>query len=239
MKNIAVAALSLGLLASASVAQAAPVSVDAGQFVLSYDDSFLPGATVSFDAGVITFTNVNVSASSTGGDTEPVIGSSSFNSYLGNPFPIVLTAKAGYKITSVTETVMGGYGLSSPSLSGGSAASIGALSYWLNPVTMDMLGLNVPNDGPHILPEGYEMGSGSMTGSSTLDIAGGLSSVALTSIDFVAIAYAPEAGAGAMSSLTEYKVGAQVTAVPEPEVIGLLLAGLGVVGATMARRRQS
>lgn len=249
MKPVALALLSLSALAATPVVQAAPVNVDAGQYVITYDDAFLTGATVSFSSGLLRFDGLMVDATVnfwSGG--EPVANYIAFNSYEGRPFPLVLTPKAGFQISGLTETVTGLYALSGSGAAGqqewGPLAGIGAASYWLHQPSMNMLGLNVSVDGPRTLQDGVVAGGGELLGSGSLDVLAEMQTqglapgaIALSAIELGAVAFAPAEGSAAHVRLTGYQLGVQVTAVPEPEVLGLMLAGLGVVGVSMARRR--
>ena len=67
MKNVVIAALSAGLLGVLPAAQAASVSIDAGNYVLSYEDTFLTGATVSTSGGDVTFSNLSYNTYALGG----------------------------------------------------------------------------------------------------------------------------------------------------------------------------
>lgn len=228
MNKISIA-LSLGLL-SAVPAFAAPVTIDAGNFELTYRDEF--GLNITFANGVFTLNGAGLSVSAdaqTPEDSDYV----AVDSYNGKPFPILITPKAGYQIAGVTESIFGNFSASLGQTPGGSA-SIGAslVSYWVHGVGLDTVVNNEPLWAT-TLAAGQMQGSFSATGS--VGFGGSNGTVALSALS--AYIAAGVNGGQASGELTTYQLGVAVAPVPEPETLGLLLAGLGVVGFTMARRR--
>jgi hypothetical protein len=239
VKKSAVAALVLGVSSLLSVAQAAPVTVDASTYTLTYDDSFLtvaPGVTPSVTAvgDVVTFSGASV------GVGAPLLGnpfvqvSYGIDSYNGRPFPIILTAKAGYKITSVSEALSGSYyGVVSPEAEGSAMAGTNLNSYWIGD---DDVVLN--NGGSNLFLNLTAPGTaqGTYTAGGTLALAP-TQRARLSAIDF--FMFATAAGSGmAQSSITRYNLNVQTAAVPEPETYALVLAGLMVAGVAVRRARQ-
>lgn len=246
MNKFAVALLSLGLLGALPAAHAAPVSVDAGTFVFSYDDSFMAGATFSYDAGVFRFSGLDYVAKAYGGsvDTEAALSMGSFNSYEGRPFPISIVAKAGYQVTGLTETVLGSYSLQAgqgeDSVAG---ASIGLVSRWLYADGVVPLGQNTPFNISPVLSNGQGPVSGAFQASGALDFSSVIASehltpgtVVLSSLDVLAGTGAHNEGSSAIASMSQYQIGVVVSPVPEPESLGMLIAGLGLVGVMAGRR---
>lgn len=245
MKKLAIAALSLGLLGAVSAAHAAPVTIDAGNFELTYQDEFLTGLSLTYADGVFSLTGPGLVANATGGvDAEPSFGILSVNSYTGL-FPILLAPKAGYQISGVTESVLGSYSASAGSSEGASAmVSAGLVSRWVYLNGADMLGQNIAGTVAAALAAGDAPVQGSFIATGAVDFMPQMASlnlapgtVGLSSLDVLVGAGAQGNGSAAAGTLTTYRLGVAVTAVPEPEALGLLLAGLGVVGVALGRRR--
>jgi hypothetical protein len=243
VKKFAVAALSLGLLGALPAAQAATVSVDAGTFVFSYDDSFLAGSSFSNVGNSFTFGGLGLTATAVGDVNEMDVASKSADGYLGVGFPITITAKAGYQITGLTESVAGRYEAVAGSAQDAAAGLSGSLvSRWVYADGVVPLGQNTPSQVGFVLA-GQNGISGTYTASGTLDFlpviaSEGLApgSIVLSSLYLQAFAAAHGTGSGAVATLDHYQIGVQTAAVPEPESVALLLAGLAVVGAAAVRR---
>lgn len=234
MKKFAVAALMLGVSSLMSVAQAAPVTVDAATYTLTYDDSFLSGSpTVGVAGDAVTFGGATAVAAS------PLLGSPSFvsygiDSYNGKPFPIILTAKSGFKITGLTETVSGLYNAAvSPTAAGTAMSGAGFQSFWVaNDVVQGNSGnkllANLSSDAQPF----SSTGAYDVTGA--LSLASSASKVNLSATGFMIFANASGTGL-AQTTLSSYKLNVQTSAVPEPEMLGLVLAGLGVAAFSLRR----
>jgi hypothetical protein len=234
VKNVVIAALSAGLLGVLPAAQAASVSIDAGNYVLSYEDTFLTGATVSTSGGDVTFSNLSYNTYALGGilETNGVVGS--FDSYAGKPFPIVITPKAGVTITGLTETVAGEHRASAADSQGSQAGVVaGLVSRWVVVNGADMLGQNTPYTIVSLTAGQSSLGAHSASGSLSFAAS---QPIGLSALDLLLGAGAVGQGSAAYASLQQYKIGIQTAAVPEPEVMALVLAGLGVVA--YQRRRQ-
>jgi hypothetical protein len=233
VKKFAVIALSLGLLGALPVAQAASVSVDAGSFVLSYEDTFLPSSAVSVNAGVVTFSGLAYEALAINGISGIY---DSFDGYAGKPYPITITAKAGFDITSVTESISGDFRASAGEPDGMAGALAGFVSRWVKVDGADILGQQTPNQLLAGL-RGGQYASGDYTVSSSLNI-GVPGAIALSSLELIG-------NAGAMGqstaylSLKQYQIGVQTaTAVPEPGAMALVLAGIAVAGLKLRRGKK-
>jgi hypothetical protein len=246
VKKFAVIALSLGFMGVLPAAQATPVTVDAGTFTLTYDSSYLAGSSFSFDGGVFSFTGAlaNVSASAAG--TPESYAGGSFNGWNGGVYPILLTPKAGYQIAGVAEAVSGIYSIDG-GVAGGSGGAVvlgGFVSNWLLLDGVYTLGQNVQGNMFTALA-GQVQGESAFKVGGAVDFSAAMSSlklspgaVVLSSIDFSFGALASGAGASASGTAEQYQLSVKTSMVPEPESLGLLLAGLGVVGFKLSRRQQ-
>jgi PEP-CTERM motif len=242
VKKFAVIALSLGLLGALPTVQATPVSVDAGTFTFTYDDSFLAGSTFSTNGGLFTFSNLLYAAVAASPDVPVAAAGDNFNGWNGGIYPIVLTPKAGYQITGLTESASGAY----LAVGGEGSAGVGGgfISNWLLLDGVYSLGQNVQGAGV-MVTAGQVDSKPSFTVGGSLDFAQVMAaqnlqpgSVVLSSIDFSIYAAADGQGAAAGGWIKQYQLGITTAAVPEPETLGLLLAGLGVVGFKLGRRKQ-
>ncbi|MBI5925767.1 MAG: PEP-CTERM sorting domain-containing protein [Aquabacterium sp.] len=236
MKKFAVAALMLAVSSSMSVANAAPVTVDAATYTLTYDNSFLAGVpSVGVVGDAVTFGGASAVAASPLLGT-PSVAAYAIDSYNGNPFPIIVTAKAGYKITGLTETVSGLYNaFVSPTAAGTAMSGAGFQSFWVaNDVVQGNSGsqllANVSADAQPF------SASGAYDVSGTLALASSASTVNMSATGFMIFADATGSGL-AQTSLSSYKLNVQTAAVPEPEMLGLMLAGLGVAVFSLRRHR--
>lgn len=239
MKKFAVVALSLGLLGALPVAQAAAVSVDAGSFVLSYEDTFLPGASVSVSAGVVTFSGLGYSTYVPGyapGGFNGFVGS--FDSY-GKPYPIIITAKAGFDIASLTESVSGEFLAKAVGQGSQAGAGAGLVSRWVTLDGADLLGQNSPNQQlAGVTADQVANGNYTVSGSLNIGVPG---AIALSALDLIGGVGAIGAyGTVARVSISQYQIGVQTAAaVPEPGALALVLAGVGVVGLKLRRSKQA
>lgn len=247
MNKIAIAALSLGLLGAMSATHAAPVTIDAGNFEFTYHNEYLAGLSLSYADGFFTLSGPGLLASATGGANEVDVQGLSSSSVSSSFLPIVLTPKAGYQISGVTESVLGYYSASvGQSVDGSASVIAGLVSRWANVSGMEFLGMNVPVATAAVLTDGDAPAQGSFIGTGSLDFLPTMASlnlapgaVALAALDVVVGAAASGNGSQASGVLTAYRLGVAVTPVPEPQAIGMLLAGLGVVGVVgVARGRR-
>jgi hypothetical protein len=247
VKKIAVAVLSLSLLGALPSAQAAAVSVDAGTFTFTYDDSFLAGSSFSSAGGVFTFSGLNYLAAALGNVVPLSSSGGTFDGYFGKPAPILITPKAGYQIIGLTESVSGYYvAASGPDQSSfaGAAGSVG--SYWVYQNGVTPLDSKPASQGGFASAQGPTQIGGAYTASVSQNflptiasehLAPGAIMLSATELRATAVAYGT--GSGAVASLNQYQIGVQTAAVPEPEVLALVLAGLGVVGLRLGRRNQA
>ncbi|MDO9235090.1 MAG: PEP-CTERM sorting domain-containing protein [Aquabacterium sp.] len=230
MKKFATTALSLLILGAVSLAHAAPVVVDAGTYTLTYDSSFLGFApTVSVSGDAVSFSGGTMSVNAVGNDDQSA--SFALDSYNGNPFPIFLSAKAGYKIAGLSETLSGSYDVD---VSVGSVQSgAGFVSYWVSG------GVVQGNSGSKLLADTTSASvNGDYAASSAFSFA---SPTQLASLSAISLAsFAKTTGDGvAFVSANKYSVNVQTTAVPEPETVTLMLAGLGVACFRTSRNRRA
>jgi len=245
VKKIAVAVLSLSLLGALPSAHAAAVSVDAGTFTFTYDDSFLAGASFSSAGGVFTFSGLSYQAAALGDAVTQATSGGTFDGYFGKPTPILITPKAGYQITGLTESISGRYSAAAGADQGSIAGAAGsAISYWVYQNGVTPLGPNVVSQAAVVFAGDAQIG-GNYSVSGSLNFLPVIASehlapgaIILSATDIRASALAFGARSGAAATLNQYQIGVQTAAVPEPEVLALVLAGLGVVGLRLGRRNQ-
>lgn len=244
MKKFAVAALSLALLSVLPAAQAATVSVDAGNYVFSYDDSFLTGSIFASGGNVFTFAGLSYLASTPGNE----LSVASFDGYAGKPYPIVITPKAGYQIVGVTEAIFGQASATAGAGEGAVAGvSAGLVSRWVLREGVFPLGQNTPFDVAAVAVAGGPTVSGNYAVSGSLDFGPAISAdnlapgaVVLSALDLVVNTAVSGVGGSATGSLIAYQIGvraAPTAPVPEPQSVALLLAGLGFLGYKLATRK--
>lgn len=234
MKKTVIASLALGLLGSLSAAQAAPVVVDAGSYYLSFDDSFMPGISFTVANGGVTFSGLGLETSVDGVE---LTANGDGMAYGYDDLPVLsLFAKEGYVISGVSESVTGSYSGSAASTEeGGSVLLAGVNSVWVSLLDGADLGENLAVAVPVGLQAGQGPVSGDYSTSHGLAFAP-VSAVLMSKMDISVQAWSL-GGAKASGSLNTYTLNAQTSLVPEPAGLALVLAGLGVVGFTWARRR--
>jgi hypothetical protein len=206
--------LSLGLLGALPSAQAAAVSVDAGTFTFTYDDSFLAGSSFSSAGGVFTFSGLNYLATAVGNATPTDSSGGTFDGYYGKPAPILITPKAGYQITGLTESIAGRYAAAAGGEQGSMAGAAGsALSYWVYQNGVTPLGLNVVSRAGFVSAGDAPVGGG-YTASASLDFLPVIAAehlapgtIMLSATDIRASVLALGAGSGATASLNQYQIG--------------------------------
>jgi hypothetical protein len=212
VKRIAQIAVGLSLTAL-SVAHAAVQVVDTTAYAISYEDTVF-------------------SFSSLAGLTVRLPESPSTTDFAGGSFQIAtdgplltLTAKSGYQITGVGQTLTGSVDVMAPA-----QAVLFARTTWAEPATSTLFANELLDPA---------LGSGAFVRSSVAD-ASGASGKSLTLVDLNwAVALDNSQGGSGSVGLSAYKLNvhtvSDVSPVPEPEGIALALAGLGVV---MLRRRE-
>ena len=227
-------------------AQATPVTVDAGTFTLTYDDSFLAGTSFSLVGSVFSFSGALASVSASASGTSESYAGGSFNGWNGGVYPIVLTPKAGYQIAGVAESVSGTYSIDGGVAGGDGAAVVlgGFVSNWVLLDGVYTLGQNVKGTMVTALAGQTEVDAKFNVGGD-VDFTAAIGAlklspgaVVLSSIDFSFGALASGTGASASGTAEQYQLSVKTSMVPEPELLGLLLAGLGVVGLKLSRRQQ-
>ena len=236
MNKLAIAALSLGLLATAPATFAAPVTIDAGNFQLTYQDELLAGLTLSYASGVFTVSGAGLTATASGEGQEFDVAVLPLDSYGGKPFPIILTPKAGFQIAGVTETVKGSYQATAGQGESVAGITAGFVSRWVDTNGLDPLWQNTAFTLGAAEPG--QSASGAFEASAFIGFTPVTTrTVALSALDVIVNAAATGAGSQASGTVTTYQLGVSVTPVPEPEALALMLAGLGVVGFSLSRRR--
>jgi len=133
-------------------------------------------------------------------------------------------------------------GLADGSIAGASGSLV---SYWVYQNGGTPLGQNVASQVGY-LSAGQPQTGGAYTASASLNFLPVIASenlapgtIILSSTDLRANAVAFGSGSVAGASLNQYQIGVQTAAVPEPETVALVLAGLGVVALKLGRRNKA
>lgn len=209
--------LGLGLLASASLAQAAPITLYGNGFSLSYDDA----QTGLYGAGALSgsqdtfyFQPTAFSAFSAGGTVNVNAG-----------LQFTITAASGYSIVGVQFSEWGNY-----FLSGGGEVSVAASLAVLDLDTLGGLGV------------GFAMPFNQVGGTTVWSEAGQLSG--LTPAQALAVTYDNSLGASPANGIgfiQKNYVGFHILteANPVPEPAGLALLAIGAAAAWAGRRRRA
>jgi MYXO-CTERM domain-containing protein len=216
VKRIAQVLVGLSLTAL-TVAHAAVQVVDTTAYAISYDDTVFSFSSV---AGLSLKLPDALSTTDVAGDTYQVGASGPL---------LTLSAKSGYLITGVGQTLSGSVDVSAPAL-----AVVYARTAWAEPSTSSLFANELLDP---------ELGSGAFVRSSMAD-ATGTSGKYLTLVNLAwAVAVDNSNGGAGLVSLNSYKLNVQtmtvgsVSPVPEPEGIALALAG--VVLLALRRRVRS
>ncbi|MEY4766670.1 MAG: hypothetical protein RI907_3343 [Pseudomonadota bacterium] len=243
VSKIAVAALALF---GAHAAQAVVITTgDLGHYTITIDTSFFEATNVHAEAGGLTLgtSGYGVMAASDGARVGQFARNYGYaDGETASPVLITINAASGYVVTGVTESLIG-TAYSNASVAGSVAKGI--LNYdsrWKSSANGGETFAS--NDGPlqalvidavGVSPETLRDFNLKLTTSF-----GNLAGATVTMSDASLTMLAKVIGGGAVSDfgLDKYKLNVTVSAVPEPESLALLLAGVGVVGLTMNRRKQ-
>ncbi len=237
--------LALGFAAVS--AQAAMVTKDLGDVSVTVDESFL--SAFSFQALgselVISTEKFNAAAPSGGLDFNFLSGAYDPSGLPGAAWMVVTSNTSDLVITGLKETVSGIYsGRVAAGSANTAAAGLDFVSNWSPAGVAVPLFTPANGNGVQVLALTGDISAASDEGSFKVSASssfGGQSSVAMTSF-FVGLGAVISGNASASISATQYRVSfttADATAVPEPENVALILAGLGVVGMRLSRRAKA
>lgn len=207
-------------------ALAATQTLDAGNYTISYDDSLLGlfGTPTLSASGDLVFTP----SGSPGFSAQTSSGMTFTNSTVA----LTITADAGYKLTSFNLLEKGDYyKLGSDS----EVAVFGQLRVQDLGSSSANLSSNIASATPLNVTSSFsKLATTDWTASASV---GQLSTDrAIVSIENILGAYVPTSGYAFIEKKSAV-LDINVTAVPEPQSFAMLLAGLGVVGAMVRRRR--
>jgi hypothetical protein len=237
--------LALGFAAVS--AQAAMVTKDLGDVSVTVDESFL--SAFSFQALgselVISTEAFNASAPSGGLDYSVVSKAYDPSGLPGSAWMVVTSNTSDLVITGLKESISGIYsGRVAAGSTNTAAAGLDFASNW-SPANV-AVPLFTPANGASSQVLDLSGASGSDAIESSFKVSAsssfsGQSSVAMTSFIVNLLGVVSGNAAGSISA-TQYRVSfttADATAVPEPENVALILAGLGVVGLRLSRRAKA
>jgi hypothetical protein len=234
----------LKILATLTVAAASAIgapafaaiqTVDAVGYTFSFDD-VLWGTTAhtnfASNENVFSFSNLGYStyAFGTGDQTGSKYSVQIFDA-------VTITAKDGYQLTGVVSTATGlVYATSSGTVGNAASAFTAPATLWSTNVGTfsSTSAVVVSTSASGAGSNGYE--AYTSTDPSAASFALGTTNASLN-YQFYGFASATGKGSLALASQDTASFAVSVTAVPEPESYAMLLAGLGVVGVTVRRRR--
>lgn len=198
------------LATTGACALAAPVTLNTSTFDITYDDALLSGATLALSGGSLVFTGLD--------NVTNLTQLSSLNGILAT-----VTAKSGYQLNGFTGVFSAdyAYGVDQAGLVG-----LELSTFWdkdVNSVTQRSTALISP-----------AFGSGTVSVANSVAFVSGTTVANLLHVDVNAVALG-----GAITPKT-ISLSIQTSAVPEPESMGLALAGLLVAGGvSLSRRRKA
>lgn len=244
MKKFAIIAI-LGSIYATS-ASAAIQNVNASGFTFSYDDSYW-NSPVSQSGNTVTFTNLGLSGTVLGAGTETVYGGFGFEGF------VTIKANAGEQISQIVTSGLGNTTLTVGS--GGGFSASGTIPYVNSGFGyMGNFGSTWVSNQESYVGSGSAViigGSSNNTPGETVTgtamyldypfsgfVAGTTMATGLT-FGAVNLAAMGE-GSSAQSSIDSISYTVSVSSinpVPEPETYAMLLAGLGLIGAAVKRRK--
>jgi hypothetical protein len=244
MKKSAVA---IALLLSAFASSSFAGTFETSQFVVTYNDDFwgLSDGTLATGSGnTLTFSNQGLTATAT------TKGNYQFGGYLANTYqfdtlPFTVVAKAGYQVSSLTFGATGSASVTTTNntLGYAHANDFSALSWSAYKSPSDFVNGSTTLYSTALLREKGVSSSdtpsapGAYSVQDTIAFGKGVGQVDLAyDINGYVDAYKSGSVASVSRDTTFFTVA--VTAVPEPETYAMLLAGLGMIG-TMVRRRKA
>ncbi|UCV18456.1 PEP-CTERM sorting domain-containing protein [Ferribacterium limneticum] len=201
-------------------ALAATQTLDAGNYTISYDDSFLG----LFGTPTLTASGISFA---TGG----VPGFTAVNSVLEATVSLTITADAGYKLTSFNLGEKGSYFKvdNSSSVFVGGNLTVQDLVNTSSSVIKDIV--TVPLTDTTTFNSQFHVSTWNASTSAHLETAKAAVSI------FDVLGAIPANGGYASIGKTNVILDVGVAAVPEPQSFAMLLAGLGIIGAVARRRR--
>ena len=219
MLSLHKAFLALGLLSCVSVAQAAPILLNADHFSVAYDGAQLGPYKPAFLSGsqdTVYFQSSSFKATSPGVQ-------SAHDVLLQRP----LTIDPGYVFSGLSFTERGNY-----YLSGGGAASVATVVTLTNPATLDSAVLNLNSGSLFNVMQGLTLWElGGVLG----PIGQGAQQTLQITLDSTLFSSAPTGLAFIQNTYVGFQIMTEAAAVPEPTSLALLLAGF--LAATLAGRR--
>lgn len=214
-------ALAAAFVSTSSIA--ATKTLDAGNYTISYDDSVLGlfGTPTLNSAGNLVF-----APSGSPGFTAQ---SDSGWKFANSTIALTITADAGYKLTNFSLTEQGDYMV----IGSGMVGVGGQLR------AIDLVGGNktytsaISSSAPLTATTGFPPVTTDWTATSSLGLT---TTKAVVSIQSILGARTTAGNSYAFIEKNGVNLGVNVMPVPEPETYGMLLAGLGVIGAISRRR---
>ncbi len=237
--------LALGFAAMS--AQAAMVTRDLGDVSVTVDESFLSSFSIQAQGNelVINTEAFNAAAPSGGLDYSIVSAAYDPSGVPGSAWMVVTSNTSDLVITGLKESISGIYsGRVAAGSTNTAAAGLDFVSNW-SPAGV-AVPLFTPANGASSQVLDLSGASGSTAVESSFKVSAsssfsGQSSVAMTSF-LVNLGAMISGNASGSISASQYRVSfttADATAVPEPQNVALILAGLGVVGLRLSRRAKA
>lgn len=222
MLSLRKALFSVGLLSCVTLAQAAPITLNADHFSITYDDA----AVGLYKQGLLSgsldtvYFRPNTFSALSGGAAASTQAS----------LQLTLTVDPGYAFSGLTYTERGDY-----FRFGGGAVDVAASLQAVNAATADSAILNLAPGMPLMQPGNSTPWE--LTGELSLQNLGTPQTVLIT-LDNALFASASNGGLGFIQkTYVGFRVATDAVAVPEPTSLALLLAG-GIAASLVGRRRR-